>query len=60
MAYVNIRCEGVMSVIVIFLLAYAISALFRDFDLLERQWRQYGEERARERGGTSRWTDVNL
>jgi hypothetical protein len=49
-----------MSVIVIFLLAYAISALFRDFDLLERQWRQYGEERARERGGTSRWTDVNL
>lgn len=49
-----------MSVIVILLLAYAISALFRDFDLLERRWREYGEERAREGGGNARWTDVNL
>jgi hypothetical protein len=49
-----------MSVLVIFLLAYAIAALFRDIDRLERSWREYGEERARERGGTSRWTDFNL
>ena len=49
-----------MSIVLILLAANLIAALRREIDLVERSWREYGEERMREGGGTSRWTDFNL
>jgi hypothetical protein len=49
-----------MSVLVILLLAYAISAFLRDCDELERRWHALGEGSAREGICAGRWTDFNL
>jgi hypothetical protein len=49
-----------MSIFVILLSASLVAELVGEFDRLERSWREYGEERMREGGGTSRWTDFNL
>jgi hypothetical protein len=49
-----------MSFVVVLLAACAIAALFEEIDGLERSWREYGAERAREGGGSARWTDFNL
>ena len=49
-----------MRIVAIILLACVIVELVRELKLLDRNWREYGEERARERGSTARWTDFNL
>jgi len=49
-----------MSIVVVLFAAYTIAALLEEIELLERSWREYGAERAREGGATARWTDFNL
>ena len=49
-----------MSIVVVLFAAYTIAALLEEIELVDRSWREYGEERAREGGGTVRWTDFNL
>jgi hypothetical protein len=49
-----------MSFFFVLLIAYGIKSLFDEIERVERSWREYGTERAREGGGTARWTDFNL